>query len=154
VAVSGGGYTHGISDVFETLIDTGAHFTSVDARVMRNILNEVRDTNGCELKPMGTLDIKGYVGESVKGLVYVIPNMWFGPLHLTDVEIVSVENSSCDCLLGMRVLHRFQMNFSPLENSLRLKYIGESSVKAFSEATQYMTEKTNIFGSDEEDTRY
>ena len=78
VAVSANGYSHGFSESFDALIDSGAYHTCISKSQMDKILNNVFDKNGDRLQEVGKSNAMGVYGKSNREPIYVLPHFYLG----------------------------------------------------------------------------
>ena len=122
VVVSENGWQHGVSNAFCALIDPGAKHTSVSKRIMRNILEKVRDKNGNSLRIVAYTEAGGVYGEIHKEPVYLLPHLFLGRIHLTNVTVAMLNSNNFDCLIGRSILHQCILTLDPESNSMTFDF--------------------------------
>jgi len=143
-------FQDGFSNPFDALIDSGAIHTCVSEKVMCDILDKIKDGCGNRLQPAGTTKVGGVYADVYKTEpIYIIPHVFFDKLHLENVAVAVLSNSSIDCIIGRTILHRCILQLNSLKNSVTFDFVPElrSKIKlvdglpGFSNANIY-TEET------------
>jgi len=73
----------------------------------------VRDKNGNQLQPVGTVKSKGVFGKEQDALVYILPHFYLGRIHFEDLAVTVLETNNYDCLVGRSILHQCISTYDP-----------------------------------------
>ena len=122
VAVSAGGYADGFSDRFLGLLDGGAKNTCISSKRMKAILRKVKCKDGKELQSVGTVKIKGVVGNEQDALVYILPHFYLGKIHFEDLVVTVPKSNNFDCLIGRSILHQCISTYDPLTDMVHFDF--------------------------------
>lgn len=122
VAVSAGGYGCGFSELFLALIDSGAYHTSISSDRMRKIKETVCDANGHSLAPVDEVEIYGITGKPEIVPLYVLPHLYLGEMHFTDVVVTVPTSKNFDCLIGRSILHQCVLTLDSEVNKVHFDF--------------------------------
>ena len=145
-------FQSGFSDSFDALIDSGAIHTCVSEKIMNDILDKTKDADGQRLQQAGSTKVGGVYADIHKTEpIYIIPHMYFDKLHLENVAITVLSNSSIDCIIGRTILHQCILQLNALENNITFDFVPElrgkmklvDGLPGFSKASIY-TEGTDL----------
>jgi len=125
IAVSANGYTNGVSELFLSMIDTGAKTTSISNKRMEKILANVLDKNDQKLQPIGTAKSRGIYGGWQETLLYCIPHLYLAQIHLTDVIVSVADTDNFDCLIGRSILHQCITTLNPKTDMMTFDFDDE-----------------------------
>jgi hypothetical protein len=123
-----GGVRRGFSQPVLAMIDPGAKHTIFGKRVMRDVLEKVKDENGNEIKPQGKISSQGVYGDSVVLLWYIIPNLClYGAtpndgIHLTNVAVIASNSDNMQCLIGRTILHQCILTLDPKNDTMKFDF--------------------------------
>ena len=145
VAVSAGGYSYGYSDSFHALIDPGAFHTCISKSLMDKIMQRVFSINGKPLQEIGKANALGVYGKPNKEPIYVLPHLYLGSIHLTDVAITVVNTNNIQCLVGRSILHQCILTLNPEANNMQFNFKGSlkqqkqmiDDIKPFTDVFQF-----------------
>ena len=122
VAVSANGFREGYSQSFLSLIDNGAKNTSISSVLMEDILLKVKDKSGNPLKPIGEVPVIGILGKPQLAPVYILPHLYLGKIHLTDVAVTVPQTSNYGCLIGRSILHQSITTYDPKTDMIHFDF--------------------------------
>jgi len=122
VAVSAQGYGSGFSQPFDALIDPGAFHTCISKAIMEDILDEVVDENGNPLQEVGKVNAQGVYGGANSEPVYILPHLYVGGIHLTNVSVTVLDSNNFQCLIGRSVLHQCILTLDSEMNNMHFNF--------------------------------
>jgi hypothetical protein len=122
VAISARGYKNGFSQPFDALIDPGAFHTCISKAIMEDILDEVVDENGNALREAGKANALGVYGDTNREPVYILPHLYVGGMHLTNVAVTVLDSNNFQCLIGRSILHQCVLTLDPELNNMHFNF--------------------------------
>jgi len=122
VVVSAGGFEAGFSEMFLSLLDSGAKNTSISSKRMNAILQDIKDKDGKPLEPVGVVKSKGVFGKEQDSLVYVLPHFYLGRIHFENLVVTVPETNNYDCLIGRSILHQCISTYDPLTDMMHFDF--------------------------------
>jgi len=122
VVVSANGFHEGCSQSFLSLIDHGAKNTSIASTLMEDILPDIKDKDGKPLKPIGEVTVFGILGKPQLAPVYILPHLYIGKIHLTDVAVTVPQTSNYGCLIGRSILHQCITTYDPKNDMIHFDF--------------------------------
>jgi len=143
VAVSANGYTHGFSDSFAALIDSGAFHTCISKTIMEDILAQVVDENGNRLQEAGEAYAMGVYGKSNREPVYILPHFYLGGIHLTNVAVTVLDSDNFHCLVGRSILHQCILTLNPELNNMHFDF--KESIKEHKQLVDNIKPFADVF---------
>jgi hypothetical protein len=145
VAVSANGWQFGVGEAFRAIVDSGAFYTVIGETIMQKILHSVFDEYNKPLQPCGTVKTGGAFGGNVELPRYIIPHIYFGSMHFTNVSVLMSNNDNFQCLLGRSILNSCILTLNPELNNMKFEFTSNLSsrkesfdgVLPFEEVSQY-----------------
>jgi len=122
VIVSANGFQEGYCESFLSLLDPGAKNTSISSKRMARILPDIKDKHGKPLESIGKVKIMGILGKEQLAPVYILPHLYLGSIHLTDVAVTVPETENYDCLIGRSILHQSITTYDPKNDMIHFDF--------------------------------
>ena len=143
VAVSAKGYSHGFSESFDALVDSGAYHTCISKSQMDKILATVFDESGNRLQEVGKSNAMGVYGKSNREPIYILPHFYLGEIHLTKVAVTVLNTKNIQCLVGRSILHQCILTLNPKLNNMHFNF--EESLKTQKQLVDDIEPFTDVF---------
>ena len=136
---------HGFSASFEALIDSGAFHTCISTAIMKDILETVFDEKGNRLLEVGKSNAMGVYGKSNREPIYILPHLYLGGIHLTDVAVTVLNTKNIQCLVGRSILHQCVLTLNSETNKMQFNFKGSlkqqkqmiGDIKPFTDVFQF-----------------